>query len=322
MLHDPSAELQKGPVFDWNDLRYFLAVAESGSTLAAGRRLRVSQTTVARRVAALEDALGLQLFERLPSGYVLTSAGEAMLPRARDVEAAARLVADGASGAARLVSGTVRITLDEIYATTLLQPVLAELRALHPQLRVDVDASPELRDLASGAADIALRNVERPSGAGLIARRLCDSPWTFYASETYISRHGLPVRPSELEGHVLVAGGGAVAGPIYDQLLASMGLLDSVAFRHGSISGLLAAVRAGTGIAALPCLVADFEPGLIRCMEPGRVSGNSLWVVFPERHRHTPHVRSVADILARSVRARAREMGVRARAREVGGSGR
>lgn len=293
--------------FDWNDLRHFLAVAETGSTLAAGRRLRLSQTTVARRVTALEEALGVHLFERLPSGYVLTSAGEAMLPRARDVAAAAEALADGAAGAVRSMSGVVRITLDEIFANTLLQPILAELRAAHPKLVIEVDASPDLRDLAAGAADIALRNIDRPSGAGLVARRLCESRWTFYASEAYAGRHGLPRRPAELHGHALVAGGGPVAGPIYERLLAALGLVESIAFRHGSIGGLLAAVRAGTGIAALPCLVADFEPGLIRCMRPGAVEAGSLWLLYPERHRGSPQVRAVVDLVARQVRARARE---------------
>ncbi|MFN7177471.1 MAG: LysR family transcriptional regulator [Thermaurantiacus sp.] len=301
-----------GPGFDWNDLRHFLAVAASGSTLAAGRSLRVSQTTVARRITALEDALGLHLFERLPSGYLLTGAGEALLPLARELEAAATAIADHASASARALSGTVRITLEEVFATTLLLPMLADLRQAHPGIMVEVDASVQQRDLAAGAADIALRNIARPSGAGLVAQWLCDSPWTFYCSEDYAARHGRPASYSEMRQHVLVAGGGDVVAPIYEEWLARTGLLGAVAMRHGSISGLLAAVRSGAGIAALPCLVADFEPGLLRCMEPVHEQpSRGLWLLYPERHRSSPHVRVVVDHLAGCIRALARESAAR-----------
>src|SRR4051812_35568518 len=103
-------------MFDWNDLRYFLAVARKGSTLAAGRDLRVSQTTVARRIAALERTLGFPLFEKRQAGYALTPAGEDLLARAGQVEASAEAFAEGASAHARELRGTVRVTSEEIYA--------------------------------------------------------------------------------------------------------------------------------------------------------------------------------------------------------------
>jgi len=109
-------------MLDYNDLRHFLAVARTGSTLAAGKALRVSQTTAARRVSALEAELGLTLFERRPTGYVLTPAGEALVERAEAVEAAANQLVDTAATQSREASGTVKLTVDEIYAVTLLAP--------------------------------------------------------------------------------------------------------------------------------------------------------------------------------------------------------
>src|SRR3954469_14312021 len=106
-------------MLDWNDLRHFLAVARTGSTLAAGRSLRVSQTTAARRVAALEAELGLTLFERRPVGYRLTPVGEALLEKAEGMEKAAELFADSAAAQSREIKGTVRLTLEEIFAVTL-----------------------------------------------------------------------------------------------------------------------------------------------------------------------------------------------------------
>src|SRR6185436_9239542 len=105
-------------MLDWNDLRHFLAVARTGSTLAAGKSLRVSQTTAARRVAALEAELELTLFERRPAGYRLTPAGEALVAQAEAMEAAAGQFADAAATQSREASGTVKLTVDEIYAVT------------------------------------------------------------------------------------------------------------------------------------------------------------------------------------------------------------
>src|SRR3546814_3455549 len=100
-------------MFDWNDLRYFIAVAETGSTLAAGRTLRVSQTMVARRVAALEEALGLTLFERRQAGYAPTPAGEALLGQAHQVGTAATALEEAAAAMGRDASGTVRMRSEE-----------------------------------------------------------------------------------------------------------------------------------------------------------------------------------------------------------------
>src|SRR6476660_1232596 len=114
-------------MLDWNDLRYFLAVAREGSTLAAGRHLRVSQTTVARRIAALEDALGFPLFDKRQAGYALTPAGQDLIDRAERVERAANVFSEAASAQSRDVSGVVKITTEEVYAITLLAPLLREL---------------------------------------------------------------------------------------------------------------------------------------------------------------------------------------------------
>ena len=115
-------------MLDWNDLRYFLAVARDGSTLAAARELRVSQTTVARRIAALEDALGVHLFEKRQAGYLLTPIGQDLVARAEGVEAAATGFSDAAAAQSRDSSGVVKITTEEVYAITLLAPLLTERR--------------------------------------------------------------------------------------------------------------------------------------------------------------------------------------------------
>lgn len=284
-------------MLDWNDLRYFLAVAESGSTLAAGRALRVSQTTAARRVTALEAELELVLFERRPTGYVLTPAGEGLIETARAVEAAAGGFAAAAAAQGREVGGIVKLTVDEIYAVTVLAPLLRDLHDVHPAIRIELDTTEEKRDLAAGQADVALRASKGPTDAGLVGRRVANDNWTIYCSRAYAAAHGCPRRRSELAGHPFIGGGGPGVWQVYRAWLDRNGLTEAVAMQHDSSSGMLSAVRAGFGLAVLPCMVADFDPDLIRCLPPDPDNERGLWVLTHERLRHTPRIRAVLDFL-------------------------
>lgn len=307
MLRERSAKVQNAlrlgkaqstMMIDWNDLRYFIAVAEAGSTLAAGRGLRVSQTTVARRVAALERALSLSLFERRQAGYVLTAAGENLLGLARRVEAAASLLTDTASGMSREASGIVRLTTIEIYAVTILPAILRDLHQAHPDIRIELDTSEEALDLASGAADIALRVGSRLSGGGAVGRRITFDPWALYCSRDYARVHGVPRNRAELAQHTLIGGGGKKVWRRYRAWLARNGLETGVAIHHDSATGLLAAVRSGFGLAVLPTFVADREPDLVRCLPPDRKDQAAVWLLTHERLRNVQRVRVVLDFLA------------------------
>lgn len=288
--------LDSAAMLDWNDLRYFLAVARGGSTLAAGRALRVSQTTVARRVAALEKAIKLPLFERRQAGYALTPAGEELLVRAEEVEKAAHGFSEAAGGQARDVSGVVRITTEEVYAITLLASLLAELHDLHPEIRIELDTSQTLRDLGAGEADIALRSTKGEQPAGLVGRQLAPDDWALYCSRSYAERHGVPRNLKELREHPLIGGGGGHLWIYYQAWLQSLGLEEQVAMHHATSGGLLAGVRSGFGIAVLPCIVADGDPELVRCLPP-RDHERVLWLFTHERVRHTPRVRVVVDFV-------------------------
>jgi DNA-binding transcriptional LysR family regulator len=293
---------------DWNDLRYFLAVAHAGSTLAAGRELRVSQTTVARRIAALERALGFPLFEKRQAGYALTPAGEQLVERASAVEASAGAFSEAAAAYARNLSGTVRITTEEIYAQVLLTPLLRELRDRHPDILIELDTSQDVVDLGSGAADIALRSSSAAQPAGLVGRQLCIDDWTLYCSRDYASRNGAPTSLEELRKHPIVGGGGGNLWRHYQAWLQSLGLESQVAMHHATSTGLLSAVRSGFGIAVLPCVVADSDPELIRCIEPRVGHGRILWLLTHERVRHAPLVRAVIDFLYDRLSRQIRDM--------------
>ncbi len=286
-------------MLDWNDLRYFLAVARGGSTLAAGRSLRVSQTTVARRVAALEESLGIPLFERRQAGYSPTPAGQELLARAEQVEHAANGFAEAAAGQARDLSGTVRITTEEIYAITLLAPLLPELHDLHPDIMIDLDTSQAVRDLGAGEADISLRSTKADPAlsAGLVGRRLSRDDWALYCSRDYAARHGVPRNRAQLRGHPLIGGGGGNLWIHYQAWLRTLGIEGQVAMHHATSGGLLSGVRSGFGLAVLPCIVADHDPDLVRCLPPNPDHERLLWLFTHDRVRHMPRVRVVIDFL-------------------------
>ena len=284
-------------MFDWNDLRYFLSVARTGSTLAAGRALRVSQTTVARRVAALEDAIGQPLFDRRQAGYALTPAGEALLGQAEQVEQSATAFAEAAAAHARDLSGTVRITSEDIFMLGLVSPLLRELHDLHPDVMIEIDSSSETRDLGAGEADIALRSSSKDQPAGLVGRQLGKDDWTLYCSRDYAARKGVPASAADLRTHAIVGGGGGALWRHYQLWLRQLGLEDQVAMHHANSTGLLTAVRSGFGIAVLPCIVADADPDLIRCIPPRPDHGRIMWLLTHERVRKEPRVRAVMDFL-------------------------
>lgn len=285
-------------MFDWNDLRHFIAVAREGSTLAAARALRTSQTTVARRIAALEDALGLPLFEKRQAGYSLTPAGHELLDRARQVEAAANSFGDAAAAQSRDFSGTVKVTTEEVYAITLLAPILRELHERYPEILIDLDTSQQVRDLGAGEADISLRSTKaEQQPAGLVGRQLCVDDWSLYCSRDYAARHGAPATLVELKHHPFIGGGGGHLWIHYQAWLQALGLEQQVAMHHATSGGLLSGVRSGFGIAVLPCIVADADPDLIQCIPPHTEHGRILWLFTHERCRHSPRVRAVIDFL-------------------------
>ncbi|UVO52077.1 LysR family transcriptional regulator [Sphingomonas sp. SUN019] len=283
-------------MIEWDDLRHFLAVAETGSTLAAGRKLRVSQTTAARRVAGLEETLRLRLFDRKQAGYQLTPEGEALLAGAEAVAQAVGAFEDAAAARVRSIAGAVRLTASEIFAVTFLPPILRDFHLAHPDIRIELDTSDEVRDLDSGAAEIAIRIATSPSGAGVVGRRIADDEWAVYCSRDYAARHGVPTSTAELADHALIGGGEDGVWRSYGAYIRALGLEGSVKMHHNTSLGLLAAVRSGFGLSALPCLVADQEDDLLLCLDTPR-SGRGMWLLTHERLRHEPRVRAVIDFL-------------------------
>lgn len=183
--------------FDWNRARAFLVTAEEGSFSAAGRALGIAQPTIGRQVGALEEELGVALFERVGSALVLTAAGLDVLEHARAMGEAARHVSLTAAGQAGSVEGTVCITASELVAAYILPPIVGRLRREHPGIEIEIVASNAARDLRRREADIAVRNF-KPTQPELVARKIADRHARMYASPAYLERIGDPRSPADL----------------------------------------------------------------------------------------------------------------------------
>lgn len=208
-------------MFDWNDLRYLLAVARQGSTLAAARALGVSQSTVHRRLSELERKVGLRLVHRHPTGYRLTEMGEQLLPRLADVEESVAGLHRAIVGLTHELTGTVRLTCPEpILSRILASGFVDRFQDRYPGLKVNFVISDRYVDLAAGEADVAFRSGE-PNDERLVGRKIADSTWAIYASRDYIKRRGRPQSIDDLLHHDLIGFDGIMENHRATQWLAS-----------------------------------------------------------------------------------------------------
>ncbi len=272
-------------MFDWNDLRYVLAVDRHGSTGAAARALGVSQSTVQRRLAALQRATGVTLAVRERGGYRLTDSAHGLLEQARAVEAAIADFADAARSQAQRERRTLRITCPEPIVSRLL-PFIARFEA-ESGLSAEVVTSDRYVDLIAGDVDVALRSGD--TDADLVGRTVATSIWAVYASRAYVAAHGAPAAPADLAGHALVSFDSSMSGHRVVRWLAD--IPDArIAARATSVLGLIQAVRAGAGIAPLPANIADADPGLVRLFGPVRELERSWRLLTTRELRSTPRV--------------------------------
>lgn len=297
-------------MFDWNDMKTFLAVAREGSALGAARTLGVNQTTVVRRTEALEESLGLKLFERGQSGSRLTQAGRDLLQEAERMEAAAESLAHRAAGHRRGAGGTLRVTATEMLANVAITPALMAFKAIYPDIVVELVATDRPLDIAAGEADIALRADEVVTD-DLVGRRVAEFPHALYASRDYLLARGIPGSIEDLRGHDIVVGQGVSAPlPGVTWLLDQLPGVEPVV-RSNSLPQMLQTLKAGLGVGPFGCLAGDLEPDLVRWTPPLPEVRPVTWIVTRREIKDTPRVRAFMDFfvphmieLQRSLRER------------------
>lgn len=281
---------------DWDNVRVFLAAARSGQFLAAARRLGVDHATVARRVTALERALGAKLFDRRTSGCAMTPAGERFLAAAERIEAE-MLSAQADVGASDVaVAGTVRIGAPDGFGTLFLSHRLGRLAESHPGLTIQLVPVPRAFSLSRREADIAV-TIDRPEAGRLAIRRLADYTLRFYASRSYVEAHGAPGSVEELSRHRLVT---YVQDLLFSPELNFMPEFFGPGFRRlecASAVGQSEAVRAGAGIGILHDYHAALDPGLVPVL-PAIVFRRAYWLATHLDSRNALRIRTVADFIA------------------------
>ena len=283
---------------DWNDLKYFLEVARGGSLTRAADVLRVSQSTVGRRIAELESRLATRLFARHQTGYFLTDEGRELLGRAQAAEDNMLAFERGASGLAPAVSGIVRLATTENLATDLVIPALPRFVARHPQLRLEIVTTTATVELGRRDADLALR-VVRPSQGNLKMRRLGEMTHGVYGHRDYLARH--PARDGDpLAGRAVVTWDEAHAHLPATRWLAQRAPDAHIVLTASTLRAQIAAVRAGLGLAVLPDFLAT-DPDFVRVLAPDEVFSDGVWLVMHADLAASNRVRAVADFLAEAV---------------------
>jgi len=277
---------------DWGHLRFFLELARTGSLSSAARRLGVDRNTVARRVAALEEELGLPLFERGPQGWTRTAAGDDLSELAGRVEADVLALARRADARDRALAGSVRLTTASHLSARLLVPAVPQLRERHPGLVLEIAADQRAFDLTRREADLAMR-LGRPRDTGLVTRKLSDVAFRLYASPAYLAGRRGPV---DFATDRFVGFDDSLAGVPQERWLEKMGPERQVVFRSNTTFSLAEAARLGVGVACLPCYLADGDPGLRRLDGPEPVD-HELWLLVHGELRRTPRVRAVIEWL-------------------------
>ena len=288
---------------DWTDLQYILAVADRGTLAAAGRALGVSHTTVLRRIASVEATFGVRLFDRLPSGYALTPAGEEVLAPARELSEGIATLERRLAGRDLRLEGLVRVaTLDTLMAA-LLPPVLAAFQVEHPGVELEVSSAVAMANLSRRDADVAIRVSSSPPET-LVGRRLASvgmgvcgdlpagaSDWTLdeWSAQRWIA-------PSDALAETNIARWMRTALPDAH-----------VVFRADSAVAMAQAAESGVGLAALPWYLAPAFHGLgCRSLPVPPEAPAGLWVLSHLDLRRTPRVRAFTDFVCRELAGRRR----------------
>ncbi|MCA0406616.1 MAG: LysR family transcriptional regulator [Proteobacteria bacterium] len=280
---------------DWNDLRFFLAVARCHSLTEASRGLRVSQATVARRIQALEQALAAPLFTKSHDGYALTVQGEALLPHAEQAEAHMLWLERGGAVPREEEAGIVRLAMPELLGQHLIIPALAPFCEAHPQIRLEAEADVRPVSLKRREADVLVRLV-RPTHGDYTLKRVGSIALALYAAPAYVVRHDLPTTLGELEHHRLIGWNTGLGFLPFSSWLVDAVPAAKVAFRAHTMSAQLAAVEAGLGLAVLPAFIAR-KFGLERALPQEKPFFSDIWLLLAADSQHVTRVRLLADHL-------------------------
>ncbi|RQQ04835.1 LysR family transcriptional regulator [Burkholderia stagnalis] len=282
---------------NWDDLRFFLEVARTQRASGAAKRLGVDYTTVARRIRALEEAMGTLLFDKSRSGgFTLTAEGQRLVAYADAMETTVQSACDQVANTGHALSGHVRIGSTEGFGCFFLAPQLAQFRAAHPHVTVDLLPVPHFVSLPKREADLAI-TLERPERGPYVCTRLCDYQLRLYATQAYLANHALIAGVGDLAAHTFIS--------YVDDLAFSSELLYLERAVPGATAGLrttsviaqyFAALQGG-GLAILPCFIAAQQPALVPVLPDEVAVTRCFWLTCREDLRKLRRVTALWDYL-------------------------
>ncbi len=290
-------------IIDWSRLQSFASVAEHGSLSGAARATGASQPTLSRHIAALEDEIGVRLFDRTSEGLVLTAAGAEIYASAQAMTDAANQIGLIASGRSQEVKGSVRITASDTVASQVLPPMLAALRQAEPQISIELVASNETHNLLKREADIAVR-MFRPTQNDVITRKVGELKLGFFASTDYLARRGRPTSVADAAAHDFI---GFDKSDAMIEGFRQQGIpvdRSFFPFRTDALYVHLDLVRAGCGIGLLHVEAALDLEGVEPLLEDIPVPPLEFWLTAHAELRTSPRIRRVYDFLAERIAAR------------------
>lgn len=276
---------------DWDDLRVFLAVGRAGSLSGAARELNVNHSTVLRRIGALEARMGVRLFDRLPAGYAMTMAGEALRDRlhgvGEQIDAAQRQL----MGLDLRLTGVIRITSTDTFMSGLLGPILADFRALHPGIELQVVMNNLFLSLTRREADVAIRPTNAPP-EHLVGRRAGRLQTAVYASRAYLARNAQKTRLAE---HDWIAPDEGLSHLMQARWLREHVPPERIAARIDSLVGMTQLVKRGMGMGMLLCMLADAEEELVRVEPPMEALDTQVWVLTHPDLKEVARIKAFTD---------------------------
>lgn len=282
----------------WDDYRIAYQVAQAGSLTKAAKQLQCNHATVLRHINRLEQALSIKLFIRHQRGYRLTDAGHIMVDEMPNIfEEFSRL--ESLMGSVEQdISGNLRITTLVEYSS-LLNPALLQFRAAYPKLRIQLISTDEVIPLASGVAHVSLRAGLEPKNPDLIARKIRSIEMAYYASDSYVSQHGLPASTEEFNQHYWVMPSADKQGIPYVKEILKLVDIERVIYQSNHFLDIQSAVVAGIGIGLISSLDASSYTGLhkldFQCIAELQMS--ALWFVYHRDLKHNAKVKTLYQYL-------------------------
>ncbi|MCS3407853.1 LysR family transcriptional regulator [Serratia sp. AKBS12] len=282
-------------MMNWDDARFFLAVARCGTLRKAAHELHVDQATVGRRIAAFEEALGSKLFIRTPKSFSLSPLGEEMLIDVMNMENAVQAIGRKATSGDDSLCGNVRIATTDTMAEAFVIPALRHLREQHPQITVTLLTAVNISDISYRGADLAIRGA-RPDSDELIIKRMATIEMGLYATQDYLDKHGVPLKGDHLRGHDLLMFPRELVPRHWNDFCGETLIDPNVVLQCNSQLLLRSATRNGLGIGLLSSFLADQDPDLVRIF-PDSKDWVDIWLVLHPDLQRAARVRAVVSAL-------------------------